>query len=265
MTDVVIVFALPGLARPATATDMKLDFRPPAVMGDLYRAAGEKPAAILLLNGVFETAPAVRHKEILWALSQGISVFGAAGIGALRAVELAAHGMIGLGRIYDSYSAGLVVRDDAIAALYRLSGAAPVRASEPLVNIQATIAKAASAGIIAAATGRQLEAIAAALFFKLRTYDRLLAEAEVAGLDQREIDGLRAWIPGEAADLQRQDAEVALAAILGRGPRSLGVPAIGFSLERTASWEKLCADAEAGTALSYWHSACASDGMVTIA
>ncbi|HVR68655.1 MAG TPA: TfuA-like protein [Verrucomicrobiae bacterium] len=263
MTGTVIVFALPGLAPPATAADMKFDFRPPAVMGDLYRAASEKPAAILLLNGVFENAPAVRHKEILWALSQGVPVFGAAGIGALRAVELAAHGMIGLGRIYDSYSAGLVVRDDAVAALYRLSGAAPVRASEPLVNIQATIAKAASAGIIAAATCRQLEAIAAALFFKHRTYDRLLAEAEAAGLDRREIDGLRAWIPCEATDLQRQDSELALAAISDRGAKSSGAPAIGFSLERTASWKKLCAEAEAGAALSFWHSA--SDGMVTIA
>ena len=259
----VIVFALPGLAPPATAAGMKFDFRPPAIMGDLYRAAGEKPAAILLLNGVFETAPAVRHKEILWALSQGVPVFGAAGIGALRAVELAAHGMIGLGRIYDAYAAGLVARDDAVAALYRLSGVAPVRASEPLVNIQATIAKAAAAGIIAAATGQQLEAIAAALFFKLRAYDRLLAEAEAAGLDRREIERLRAWIPGEATDLQRQDAELALAAISDRGAKSSDAPAIGFALERTASWKKLCAGAEAATALSSWHSA--GNGMVTIA
>ena len=42
--------------------------------------------------GAFASVPAVRHKEILWALSEGIPVIGAASIGALRAAELTAFG-----------------------------------------------------------------------------------------------------------------------------------------------------------------------------
>lgn len=263
MTGTVIVFALPGMAPPAPARDKRFDFRPPAVMGDIYRAAREKPSAILLLNGVFETAPAVRHKEILWAISQGVAMFGASGIGALRAAELSAYGMTGLGRIYDSYAAGHVTRDDAVAGVYRLSGAAPVRASEPLVNIRATIARAAAGGVIGAATGQQLESIAAGLFFKLRTYERILSAAEAAGLDRHGIDRLRNWLPGAAVDLQRDDADRALAALAERPAGPSGAPATGFSLERTASWRKLCAEAEAGADGSRWRDA--ADAMVTIA
>lgn len=263
MTETVIVFALPGLAPPAADRDMQFDFRPPAVMGDVYRAVREKPSAILLLNGVFETAPAVRHKEILWALSQGVAVFGAAGIGALRAVELAAYGMIGLGRIYDSYAAGHVTRDDAVGALYRMTGSAAVRVTEPLVNIRATMAKAAAGGIVVAATGKQLGDIAARLFFKLRTYERILSEAEAAGLDRRGIDRLRSWIAGAAVDLQRDDADRALAAIGKRAAGFSGAPAAGFLLERTATWRKLCAEAEAAAAPPFRHNA--GDAAVTIA
>lgn len=263
MTGTVIVFALPGMAPPVAAHAMKFDFRPPAVMGDIYRAAREKPAAILLLNGVFETAPAVRHKEILWALSQGVAVFGASGIGALRAAELSAYGMTGHGRIYDSYAAGHFISDDAVAAVYRLSGAAPVRASESLVNIRATIAKAVAGNIIVAAAGQQLENIAARQFFKLRTYERILSDAESAGLDRREIDCLRDWVPGEAVDLQRADADRALAATGERAADVSAAPAIGFSLERTASWLKLCAEAENGAGSLFWRTA--GNGTVTIA
>ena len=57
----------------------------------------ERPVAIGLIDGYFERVPSVSHKEILWAMSQGIVVIGAASMGALRAAELAPFGMLGVG------------------------------------------------------------------------------------------------------------------------------------------------------------------------
>jgi hypothetical protein len=62
---------------------------PPAAEGNVYRAGIERPDAIAIIDGFFDRVPAVWHKEILWALSQGIRVLGAASMGALRAAELA--------------------------------------------------------------------------------------------------------------------------------------------------------------------------------
>ena len=46
------------------------------------------------------------HKEILFALSEGIDVYGAASMGALRAAELDAFGMRGIGDVYSAYAEG---------------------------------------------------------------------------------------------------------------------------------------------------------------
>ena len=83
---------------------------PPAAQGDVYRAALSRPVAIGLVDGYFERVPAVWHKEILWALSQGIHVFGSASMGALRAAELAPFGMVGVGAIFEAYRDGIARR-----------------------------------------------------------------------------------------------------------------------------------------------------------
>lgn len=83
-----VVFLGPSLGLDEARTIVEADFRPPAGQGDIFRAGASAPPAIALIDGIFKDAPTVRHREILWALSQGIPVFGAASMGALRAAEL---------------------------------------------------------------------------------------------------------------------------------------------------------------------------------
>ena len=67
----------------------------------MFRAVrAHRPRAIGLIDGVFLDVPAVWHRELLWALSEGVHVFGAASMGALRAAELAPFGMRGVGTIF---------------------------------------------------------------------------------------------------------------------------------------------------------------------
>src|SRR5205823_8696241 len=52
---------------------------PPARKGDVWRALVRyRPAAIALIDGVFESEPSVWHHEILDALDAGVRVFGGA-------------------------------------------------------------------------------------------------------------------------------------------------------------------------------------------
>src|SRR3989338_1860747 len=75
-------------------------YLPPIRCGDILHALRWKPPTILIIDGYFEKTAAVWHKEILAALGQGVQVYGASSMGALRAAELNTFGMIGIGAIY---------------------------------------------------------------------------------------------------------------------------------------------------------------------
>ncbi|HEY5550419.1 MAG TPA: TfuA-like protein, partial [Opitutaceae bacterium] len=96
-----VVFVGPSLTDPKLRTDSgSVRFRPPAAMGDVTKAVIEGATAVGLVDGVFEAVASVWHKEILYALAEGVQVFGAASMGALRAAECAPYGMIGVGAIF---------------------------------------------------------------------------------------------------------------------------------------------------------------------
>ena len=106
-----VVFLGPTLAPRDATFLLAADYLPPACQGDIYRAVRDRrPVAIGLVDGVFQQAPAVWHREILWALTRGVHVFGAASMGALRAAELAPFGMQGVGRVFEAYRDRVLAR-----------------------------------------------------------------------------------------------------------------------------------------------------------
>jgi hypothetical protein len=116
-----ILFAGPSLYRTdwsAGRVRDGVDCRGPAAQGDIARAVVEGAAAIGLVDGRYEDIAAVWHKEILYAIEQGVPVFGAASMGALRAAECADFGMIGLGAVYERYRSGGLADDAAVAQLH---------------------------------------------------------------------------------------------------------------------------------------------------
>ena len=99
--DQVFIFTGPTLSPKEAKSHLDAVYLPPVKLGDIYRIVELfKPIAIGIIDGYFNQVPAVWHKEILWAISRGIQVFGAASMGALRAAELDTLGMIGCGEIY---------------------------------------------------------------------------------------------------------------------------------------------------------------------
>ena len=110
MTDEIVVFLGPTLGHDdARALLPNARFLPPARQGDVYRAVrAHDPKKIGLVDGVFLNVPAVWHREILWALEQGVEVFGAASMGALRAAELDDFGMMASARSTKPFVLGAI-------------------------------------------------------------------------------------------------------------------------------------------------------------
>jgi hypothetical protein len=169
-----VVFAGPSVFRLDRDRPFLAEMRPPAVCGDILGACAEDVQLIGLIDGCFEHCPAVWHKEILAAIAKGVSVFGAASMGALRAAECSAFGMIGVGQIFHDYSSGLRQSDADVAVLHTPGEFGYEPLTEALVNVEATIAALRADGTITASEASALITAAHALHFKDRTWESML-------------------------------------------------------------------------------------------
>ncbi|WP_437288943.1 TfuA-like protein [Sorangium sp. So ce406] len=239
----VYIFTGPTLSPEEGRGELDAIFVQPAAHGDVYRAALDRPRAIGIIDGYFERVPSVWHKEILWAMSQGIHVFGSASMGALRAAELAAFGMEGVGAIYESFASGELEDDDEVAVVHGPPEAGYRTLSEAMVNIRATLRAAADAGVIGPGAHAGLEAIAKELFYPERSYPTLLSRGAERGLPAPELDALRAWLPGGRVNQKRLDALAMLRLMRERLAAGIGPKRVGYTFEHTDAWEQVRRDA----------------------
>lgn len=232
-----IIFAGPTIAKPDILRLCDATVLPPAAMGDVFRAAKRRPRAIGIIDGYFEGAPSVWHKEILWTMAEGIAVFGAASMGALRAAELASFGMRGIGDIFADYLDGRLEDDDEVALEHGPAETGYIAMSEPMVNIRATIARSVSEGILSAAAADGLIGLAKRQFYKERSWQGLLRD-NPAAMAPSERDALARWLPANAIDVKRNDAlkmAAAMAEFLA-APHEMAKEE--FALEWTVMWDK---------------------------
>jgi hypothetical protein len=209
------------------------------------------PRAIGIIDGYFEHVPSVWHKEILWAMAQGTHVFGSASMGALRAAELAAFGMRGVGKIFEAYRTGVfepyedeVFEDeDEVAVIHAPGGATYLAASEAMVNIRSTLAAAAGAGIISADARNQLVQIAKQLIYPERSWEAIL-DSGTAAVPAQEIAALRRWLPEGRIDQKREDALAMLAAMRDFLAADPAPARVTFVFERSEMWQRAIADFE---------------------
>ena len=202
-----VIFLGPSLPVHEAEEILDATYLPPARQTDFLTAAVNlRPDAIGLIDGVFLQSLSVWHKEILFALDQGILVYGASSMGALRAAETAEYGMIGVGEIYRQYASGELQDDDEVALAHASADQNYQKASEPMVNIRATLAAAEKAGIVDAAQRARMNAIAKAMYFADRTFAAIfeVAGAECVPPDLREK--LASFIRTNYVDQKKQDA-----------------------------------------------------------
>ncbi len=239
MANDTLVFLGPTLPLEEAEALLDAEYAPPAAMGDVYRAASrgkrKRPQRIAMIDGYFERMAAPWHKEILWALEQGIEVYGAASMGALRAAELAPFGMIGVGQIFADYRDGRLTADDEVAVLHQPAeqGYGPV--SEAMVNVRAGLRAAEEARVIGAATAARLVTLAKAQFYRERTWETVLAAGRAAGLPRAELDALEARVEAQRPDVKAEDAR-ALLRLLGTERRGGARSRPTFQMSKTWFW-----------------------------
>jgi hypothetical protein len=212
MTDArAVVFVGPTLYGAAAGDRPEIEFRPPVKRGDLDAlVAYDRLSAIGLIDGVFFQSMAIPPKEVLRAIDRGIVVFGSSSMGALRAVECAPFGMVGIGRIYREFASGRLDADDEVALTYDIESLRPL--SEPLINLRLAVAEAVSAGAITAQIAGRFLRAAKKLYFPQRSVPAVLAHLadEISAEDRGMISR---YFAGSAPDAKRDDALALLDAI----------------------------------------------------
>lgn len=215
---------------------------PPAAQGDIYKAAMDQPRVIGIVDGYFQGRLSIWHKEILWAMSQGIHVFGCSSMGALRAAELHAYGMRGVGKIFESYRDGVIEDDDEVALLHGPAETGFAQVSEPMVNIRATLTAAADAGVIDGAFSALLLWLAKATYYQNLSWKGLLSSAEMRRYDPEQVQRLKAWLPEGRIDAKRRDAQQMLQAIADFVAQNPAPQSVDYHFEWTHLWDEVVAN-----------------------
>lgn len=201
------------------------------MQGDVRRAVDEGARAIGLIDGAFEYVAPVWHKEILYGLSKGVAIFGAASMGALRAAECHAFGMTGIGEIFAAYASETRIDDADVALLHGPEELGYVAVTIPMVNVDATIAGCCTHGLIDVQEARRLKESARSLFFKVRSWNAIVANCpEIASARANEV--LRI-LRHNYVDQKRADAIALIDALRRAGTYS---PSTHFEFNRTSLW-----------------------------
>jgi hypothetical protein len=239
------VFVFLGPSLPVAEARRILDavYLPPVSMGDIYRLMARGPRVIAIIDGLFEQTPAVWHKEILYALSRGVRVLGASSMGALRAAELAAFGMEGVGEVFEAFHSGELEDDDEVAVAHAAAADGYRSLSDAMVNLRAGLREARDAGRISAASHGRLLGAAKAIYYPERSWPQLFAVA--AGLDvpAAELAALRAQIAQRRPEVKRADAIRLLERLAAEAAAGTIAPATpvspSFDFEPTYFWEQM--------------------------
>ena len=235
----VVIFAGPSL--PASARN-RLDahYLPPCAMGDVCSVLKHyRPRAIGIIDGYFERTPAVWHKEILFALSQRVAVFGAASMGALRAAELAPFGMRGVGHVFDAYASGEIDGDDEVAVTHGPAEDGYRLTSDPLVNIRHGLSLARDRGLIAPEEEAALIAAVKPIHYPERSWSRLWTTDAAHALGRDRQQALVEFVRQHRPDIKGEDATAMLTAIVAWQRQGAPAEPCSFTFEPTIFWEHL--------------------------
>ncbi len=249
----VIVFLGPTLAVREARGVLDADYRGPVSQGEVYRAVADPrapPLALGIVDGYFARVPAVWHKEILWAIDQGVHVFGASSMGALRAAELHSFGMRGVGTIFEAFRDGVLEDDDEVTVSHGGPEMGFPSLSVAMVDIRATLLAAAGdrggrPGVLSDGEASRLIAIAKAMHYVDRRYPAVLRAAGEAGFDPSRLEALQGWLatPGNTIHQKRDDALALLRALatLCSGQSTTPAPRLPERFEHTDAWVQVTA------------------------
>jgi hypothetical protein len=247
MMSKIVIFTGPSLSPAEACLHLDAIFLPPAKQGDVYAAYLKyKPAIIGMIDGHFENVPAPWHKEILWVMAQGVKVYGASSMGALRAAELHCFGMIGVGKIFELFRDNVLEDDDEVAVVHGPEALNYPSLSEAMVNIRETLEAAKVEGVISDTAFWAAVASAKTLFYRDRNYNAVLTGLRAIDGLQDDADRLATWLPDHKINLKKQDALRLLHEI--RDSQDTKPNTVQYQFQDTQFWRTMKQQIEEGMA-----------------
>lgn len=237
----IVVFTGPTLSEADTRAALDgvpLGVRPPVAQGDVTRAVLDGATTIGIIDGFFDRVPAVWHKEILWAMTSGVHVYGAASMGALRAAELHTFGMVGVGAVFAGFRDGVLTGDDEVAVAHGPAESGWRASGEAMVDIRYTLRAAAEAGAADSTEVSGLLTVARGLFYPQRSWPTILDAAVQRGLPPARAAALRAWLADNRRSIKKEDARALLATLAAHHRGQPGRKQVRYTFQRTTLWER---------------------------
>jgi hypothetical protein len=195
-----IVFVGPSLHGVNRASFPGLHFRPPAKSGDVQEAARQGAKTIALIDGIFESGMSVWHRDIKHAIASGAKLYGSSSMGALRAAECAAIGMVGFGKIFNQYLEGTRTRDADVALLFGPEETGYLPLSITQADFEATLEALIHANKIQTTTSHSLRQASNSLFYKHRTLDAIFRNSGLGSCVEVKKLIAKNWINQKQVD-----------------------------------------------------------------
>ncbi len=199
------VFLGPTLPHDKAMTLWRANYLPPAAMGDVCAVVAARPDVIVLVDGVFEDRPSVWHKELLWAIDQGIAVIGACSMGALRAAELHEHGMYGFGEVFDGFRTGSLTDDDEVAVSHAPAEMHWLPLTDAMVDIRDIVRRATENSLITQAEASAILTHAKQQHFKERSADASFTHVLSKRRSAVEVADIQIWLRNAGPSLKERD------------------------------------------------------------
>jgi hypothetical protein len=236
----IFVFLGPSLSRLEAQRYLDAVYLPPISMGDLYVliASRARPGDhVAIIDGFFEQVPAVWHKEILYALSRGVHVYGAASMGALRAAELHTFGMQGVGRIFEAFRDFVLENDDEVVVSHADEASNYRSLSVALVSIRFGLEAMVVRGEMTRSLAQDVIAAVAILPYSVRNWSAVTKAAETLGASSNCVDSIH----DQAArpDAKAQDAATLLRHLSDQGEQRNQPHVPNFTFQNTTFWNGL--------------------------
>lgn len=224
-----------GPSGAGLATPPGIDLLPPARLGAVHQAVLAGYRRIAVVDAYFGNVPSVWHKEILFALSTGVDVWGAASTGALRAAELAEYGMRGIGVAYRLFRWGALTDDDELCLLHSDRSSGYKALTMPMINVRFSLRRMRRSGLLSVQAERDLTGSLKSIHFSQRRSDAV----NHVFLEYDQASSVALWRAFRECyvDVKKRDA-AALFAILSSRPDSAVPDRPQWTFPQTLYWRR---------------------------
>lgn len=200
-----VIFLGPTLSIERAKGILDADYRLPAKKGDILQLIPTSVKTVGIIDGYFlQDYPPTPIEVYNLLRKRGVRVFGSSSLGALRAVELKKFGMVGIGKIFELFSKGVIDSDDEVAVTF--TGYAGYK-SDALIDIRYNLFLARKNNIIDNDTKRIILRVSKDTYFPYRTYGDIMDESKRLFPSQRkQIDDFGEYLVKNKRSLKEKDA-----------------------------------------------------------